>query len=294
MDENAFLRLFAAGEQYSEHPIGRTIVSCAAERGVALPPAEDSAAVAGFGASALVEGKRLLMGNAPFLGKAADAIPVSALSLANQGKTAVHLSADGVYLGTVAVADTIRPDAPAAVKRLRDAGLTTVLITGDNGGTAKAIAAQSGVDRFVAEVTPDKKAEEIRTLRASLGKVGMVGDGINDAPALATADVGIAIGAGTDVALASADIVLMQDALSRAPDALLISALTMRVIRQNLFWAFFYNCIGIPIAAGLLHAFGGPLLSPMIAALAMSLSSVTVVSNALRLKVLCRKLVDKR
>ncbi|MEG1883758.1 MAG: heavy metal translocating P-type ATPase [Clostridia bacterium] len=286
-DETSLLTLFASGETSSEHPIGRAIVAYATDHAISLLPASDFAAIAGFGASARVDGKRLMMGNAAFLGDAANEISVYALALANEGKTTVHLSVEGHYQGTIAVADTIKPDAADAVARLHHAGIQTVLITGDNVQTANAIAALAGIGCVVAEVAPDRKAAEIQQLQNAYGKVGMVGDGINDAPALATADVGFAIGAGTDVALESADVVLMQDSLRRVNDAVIISVLSMRIIRQNLFWAFFYNCIGIPIAAGLLHAFGGPLLSPMIAALAMSLSSVTVVMNALRLKPLC-------
>ena len=288
-DESAFLSLFASGEAASEHPIGRAITQAAAMRGLSVSKASDFRAVAGFGAEATVDGKKLRMGSTAFLTDIAKEIPVSVLALANSGKTTVHLSVDGAYAGSVAVSDTIKPDAHGAVASLKARGIIPILLTGDNAETARAIADEAGIETVCAEVTPDRKASEIATLHDTNGTVAMVGDGINDAPALATADIGIAIGAGTDVALSSADIVLMRDELSAVADAIEISRLTIRVIRQNLFWAFFYNCIGIPIAAGVLYAFGGPKLSPMVGAFAMSFSSVTVVSNALRLKPLIRK-----
>ena len=292
-DETRLLTLFASGEQGSEHPIGAAIVRYAEARGIPLLPVSDFVAVSGFGARATVDGVPLSMGNAAFLDQAGRDIPVSVLALASEGKTVVHLSGGERYLGSVAVSDTIRPDAAHAIKRLHDMHIHTALITGDNAETAAAIAKQAGIEQVLSQVTPGMKAEAIRSLQARFGRVAMVGDGVNDAPALATADVGIAAGSGTDVALSGADIVLMQDRLDRVADAVTISGVTMRIIKENLFWAFFYNCVGIPIAAGVLYAFGGPLLSPMLAALAMSLSSVTVVTNALRLKPKCRKILAK-
>lgn len=292
-NERDFLQLFASGEQGSEHPIGSAIVRYAGGQGIAILPSTEFAAVSGFGATATVGGKHLSMGNAAFLGDAASAIPIATLALSNEGKSVVHLSVDGRYAGSVAVADTIRADSAHAVGLLRKSGIHTALITGDNSETAAAIARQAGIENVLSQVTPEKKAEAVKTLQAQFGKVAMVGDGVNDAPALATADVGIAAGSGTDVAISGADIVLMQERLDCVTEAIAISNLTMRIIRMNLFWAFFYNCVGIPIAAGVLYAFGGPLLSPMIAALAMSLSSVTVVTNALSLKPRCRREMQK-
>ena len=293
MDATRLVQLFASGEQGSEHPIGSAIVRYASEQGIALLPASAFSAVSGFGATAVVDGLRLSMGNAAFLGDAASVIPIAVLALSGEGKSVVHLVADGSYVGSIAVADAIRADSAHAVMQLTKAGIATVLITGDNAETAAAIARQSGIRRVLSEVTPERKAEAVKQLQSEFGKVAMVGDGVNDAPALATADVGIAAGSGTDVAMSGADIVLMQDRLDCVTEAITISSLTMRVIKMNLFWAFFYNCVGIPIAAGLLYAFGGPLLSPMIAALAMSLSSVTVVTNALSLKPRCKKALGR-
>ncbi len=290
MDRATFIQLFASAESGSEHPVGQAIIAYALSESIPLLPCERFRAVSGFGATATVGGKAIRVGNAAFIANAASA---QTEPLERQGKTVVYLSADERYLGAMAVSDTIKPDAADVIRRLSGMGVRSVLITGDNAHTAAAIAARAGIAEVSASVTPDKKAEAIQSLKQRYGKVGMVGDGVNDAPALATADVGFAIGAGTDVALESADIVLMRQELVSVAHALTVSAVTMRVIRQNLFWAFFYNCVGIPVAAGVLYAFGGPLLSPMIAALAMSLSSVTVVSNALRLKRLCRKTLEK-
>ena len=231
-----------------------------------------------------MQGHTLLMGNAALLEENGISHRAPVERLAAQGKTLMLLAVDGVYRGVIGVADTLKPDARESIDRLRQMGIRPVLITGDNRRTAEAIGKQIDIADVRAEVLPSGKADCVRSLRQEGGTVGMVGDGINDAPALSTADIGFAIGTGTDVAIASADIVLMHGKLSGVCDAIAVSRSTMRIIRQNLFWAFFYNAIGIPIAAGLLHAFGGPLLSPMIAALAMSFSSVTVLGNALRLR----------
>jgi Cu+-exporting ATPase len=204
--------------------------------------------------------------------------------LAGEGKTPMFVAVGGKPAGIIAVADGIKPSSREAVGKLHDMGLEVAMITGDNRRTADAIAAQAGVDHVLAEVLPQDKADEIKKLQGDGKKVAMVGDGINDAPALAGADVGIAIGSGTDVAMESADIVLMRSDLMDVPTAIHLSKRTIRNIKQNLFWAFGYNVVGIPIAAGVLHIFGGPLLNPMFAAAAMSLSSVSVVTNALRLK----------
>jgi Cu+-exporting ATPase len=204
--------------------------------------------------------------------------------LSEEGKTVMYVAANGTCLGIIAVADTIRPESAGAVHAMKEMGIEVMMITGDSPQTARNIAAQAGIDTVVAGVMPGDKAEEIRKLRSSGRTVIMVGDGINDAPALATADVGIAIGSGTDVAIEAADVVLIKNDLHDVVRTLRLSNSTIRNIKQNLFWAFFYNILGIPVAMGLLHLFGGPLLNPMIAAAAMSLSSVSVVWNALRLR----------
>jgi Cu+-exporting ATPase len=204
--------------------------------------------------------------------------------LAEEGKTPMFVAVDGKLAGIIAVSDVIKPTSRKAVEQLHRMGIKVVMITGDNARTAQAIAKQVGIDMVLAEVLPQDKANEVKRLQEQSRKVAMVGDGINDAPALVQADVGIAIGSGTDVAMESADIVLMKSDLMDVPAAIQLSKATIRNIKQNLFWAFAYNTAGIPIAAGVLHLFGGPLLNPMIAALAMALSSVSVVTNALRLK----------
>jgi len=204
--------------------------------------------------------------------------------LASEGKTPMYVAIEGRPAGIIAVADVIKGSSLEAIRKLHDMGIETVMITGDHRRTAEAIAKQVGIDSVIAEVLPEEKAEAIKKLQAEGKKVAMVGDGINDAPALAQADIGIAIGSGTDIAMESADIVLMRSDLKDVAVAIQLSKSTIRNIKQNLFWAFAYNTAGIPLAAGLLYAFGGPKLNPMFAAAAMSLSSVSVVSNALRLR----------
>jgi Cu+-exporting ATPase len=204
--------------------------------------------------------------------------------LAAEGKTPMYVAFNGKLAGIVAVADVLKPSSKAAIERLHRMGIETVMITGDNKKTAAAIAKQVGIDRALAEVLPQDKSNEVKKLQDEGRKVAMVGDGINDAPALVQADIGIAIGSGTDVAMESADIVLMRSDLSDVPTAINLSKRTIRIIKQNLFWAFGYNTLGIPIAAGVLYLFGGPLLNPIFAAAAMSMSSVSVLTNALRLK----------
>ena len=228
----------------------------------------------------------LRLGNEQMLREAGidtGALSAQAEALAAQGKTPVYLARDGAALGVLAMADKLRQSSREAVESLRRMGLRTVMLTGDHARAAEAIARASGVDDFEANVLPGDKAERVKKLMDANGPVAMVGDGINDAPALAQADVGVAIGSGTDVAMESADVVLVRSDLKDVVLAIRLSRATMRNIRENLFWAFCYNIIGIPIAAGLLHVFGGPLLSPMLAAAAMSFSSVSVVLNALRL-----------
>lgn len=285
-DEEELLRWAAAAEQGSEHPLAAAVLEEAAARGLDIPAAEGFEAVSGRGVLARAEGHVLRLGNEQMLREAGidtGALSAQAEALAAQGKTPVYLARDGAALGVLAMADKLRQSSREAVESLRRMGLRTVMLTGDHARAAEAIARASGVDDFEANVLPGDKAERVKKLMDANGPVAMVGDGINDAPALAQADVGVAIGSGTDVAMESADVVLVRSDLKDVVLAIRLSRATMRNIRENLFWAFCYNIIGIPIAAGLLHVFGGPLLSPMLAAAAMSFSSVSVVLNALRL-----------
>jgi Cu+-exporting ATPase len=287
--ENAdeLLRLIASAENRSEHPLGQAIVQFAKEKGIALLQAEGFESLTGRGIKAVIDGRAVLAGNHKLMqeqGIALTALGGEAERLAQEGKTPMFLAVDGAFAGIVAVADVVKESSRAAIERLRGMGIAVAMITGDNQKTAAAIAKQVGIDRVLAEVLPQDKSNEVKKLQSEGRKVAMVGDGINDAPALAQADIGIAIGSGTDVAMESADIVLMHSDLNDVPTAISLSKKTIRNIKQNLFWAFGYNTIGIPIAAGLLHLFGGPLLNPMFAAAAMSLSSVSVLTNALRLK----------
>lgn len=288
-DVDRLLRVAASVEQPSEHPLGRAIVDEARRRGVEPQSVEGFTQIAGQGVRASLDGHDCLAGNRTMMresGVNVDDGRVGPLldRLAEQGKTPLCCAVDGRLIGVIAVADVVKPTSRAAVDALHDMGVRVVMLTGDNQVTAEAIGRQVGVDRVVAGVLPQDKEHEIRTLQGEGAKVAMVGDGINDAPPLARADVGLAIGAGTDVAMESADIVLMHSDLLDVPAAIELSRATMRNIKQNLFWAFFYNVIGIPIAAGCwYHAFG-LLMTPMVAALAMSFSSVFVVGNALRLR----------
>jgi Cu+-exporting ATPase len=277
--EDDLLRLAASAERYSEHPLGRAVVKRANARAVPLEQAAGFRAVAGHGVRAQVAGHEVVVGT--FVG--ASETP-DADRLAAQGKTVVAVAVDGGPAGVIGIADTVRPEAEAAVRRLRQMGIEVWMITGDNRRTAEAVARQLGIRHVLAEVLPDSKVAEVRKLQEAGKKVAMVGDGINDAPALARADVGIAIGTGTDIAMEAAGITLMRGDLSGVPNALELARRTMRVIRQNLFWAFAYNTVGIPVAAGALYPLTGWLLSPVLASAAMALSSVTVVTNSLRLK----------
>ncbi|MDR2909303.1 MAG: heavy metal translocating P-type ATPase [Oscillospiraceae bacterium] len=281
------LALAAAAERDSEHPLGLAIVAAAKQKGLTLAPVGDFYAIPGEGISVTVNGKACQVGNRGLLEKAGVDLTESlegAKRLAGEGKTPIFVAMDNKPLGIIAVADVVRPGSREAISRLREMGMEVVMLTGDNRGTAAAIAREVGVTSVIAEVLPWDKASRIEALQREGKTVAMVGDGVNDAPALARADIGVAIGSGADVAIESADIVLMRGDLADVPAAFSLSRATIRVIKQNLFWAFGYNTVGIPVAAGLLYLFGGPLLSPMLAAAAMSLSSVSVVTNALRLR----------
>ena len=287
------LRLANTLERKSEHPLAKAILEYAKEQNVAADEVADFQALPGNGLTATLDGKALCGGNDTFIGTTAPVSPemkAQAAALAEAGKTPLWFSYDGRLLGVVAVADVIKEDSPQAVRELQNMGIRVVMITGDNERTAKAIGAQAGVDQVIAGVLPDGKEREIRKLKTE-GKVAMVGDGINDAPALTRADIGVAIGAGTDVAIDAADVVLMKSRLSDVPAAIRLSRATLRNIHENLFWAFFYNTIGIPLAAGVFIPLGLT-LNPMFGAAAMSLSSFCVVSNALRLNLF--KLRDAR
>ena len=288
MTEDTLLSAAASLEKPSEHPLAGAIVAEAEKRGLVLRPVSGFAAVAGGGVTARAEGIVLLAGNEAFMETSGVAVSEEmksgAARLAEDGKTPLFIAAGTSLLGVIAVADVVKADSAAAIAALREMGCDVVLLTGDNQRTADAIARQVGVSRVIAQVLPQDKARVVQELQAEGKRVAMVGDGINDAPALVTADVGLAIGAGTDVAIESADIVLMRSSLMDIVDAAALSRATVRNIRQNLFWAFFYNAIGIPVAAGALYPAFGITLNPMIAAAAMSLSSVCVVSNALRLR----------
>jgi len=285
--DDAVLALAASAEKGSEHPLGAAMVRAAEAKGLLLEAPESLSAEPGRGIEAKVRGRTIIVGNARMLaerGIDAGVADDDMARLSADGKTAMLIAADGSLVGLVAVADIVKPSSAAAIAALKRLGIETAMITGDSRTVAEAIGREVGVDRVVAEVLPEDKAAAVRSLQASGRLVAMVGDGINDAPALAAADVGIAIGSGTDVAAESADIVLARSDLSDVVAALALSRATMRNIKQNLFWAFGYNVLGIPIAAGVLYLFGGPLLNPIFAAAAMSLSSVSVVTNALRLR----------
>jgi Cu+-exporting ATPase len=285
MDENTLLRLAASAESGSEHPLGEAIVRSAEERGLPRSPATEFNAVPGYGIEALVDGQRILIGTALLMSeRGLEVEQVAAHRLADEGKTPVFVAIDGAFAGIIAVSDPVKEGSRRAIERLHALGLEVIMLTGDNQRTAEAIARQVGVDQVLAEVLPEGKNEEIRKLQAQGKIVAMVGDGINDAPALAQADVGIAMGSGTDVAMEAADITLVRGDLNGVVSSIALSRATIANIKQNLFFAFIYNILGIPLAAGALYPLTGWLLSPIIASLAMALSSVSVVSNALRLR----------
>ncbi len=287
LSEEQLLSYAASAEKASEHPLGEAIVREAQDRGYALCELESFHAMIGRGIEGVILGQKLLIGNLKLMVE--HQIDVSSLQektdeLAYEGKTPMYMAIDGELAGVIAVADTVKESSKKAIETLHQMGIQVAMITGDNQKTADAIARQVGIDLVLAEVLPADKANEVKKLQQSGRKVGMVGDGINDAPALAQADIGIAIGSGTDVAIESADIVLMKSDLMDVSTAIRLSKATILNIKENLFWAFAYNVLGIPVAMGVLHLFGGPLLNPMIAAAAMSLSSVSVLLNALRLR----------
>ncbi len=285
--EDDVLRLAASLERGSEHPLGEAIVKGADARGLKLANAERFAAIPGLGVSGRIDGREVLLGNAKLMrdrGISVDALDADSQRLAGEGKTPMYVAIDGNPGGLIAVADTVKPDSKAAIEALKRLGIEVVMLTGDNERTAKAIARQVGIERVLAEILPDGKAHEVQKLQLEGKTVAMVGDGVNDAPALAQADVGFAIGTGTDVAIEASDVTLIKGSLQGVATAIEISRATMRNVRQNLIGAFGYNALGIPVAMGVLYPFVGLLLSPIIAAAAMAFSSVTVVTNANRLR----------
>lgn len=287
MSTDDLLALAAAAEQGSEHPLGEAIVTRAKELGLGLPPVSDFRAVPGHGIEARTGGQRVLLGNARLLSERG--VPLGGLEtvarrLTEEGKTAMYAALDAVAVGVIVVADVLKPEARQTVSTLHEMGIEVVMLTGDNRATGEAIARQVGIDRVLAEVLPEDKAREIKRVQEEGRLVAMVGDGINDAPALAQADVGIAMGSGTDVAMETADVTLMRGDLRGLVTALQLSRRTIRIIRENLLWAFGYNVILIPVAAGVLYPLWGTLLSPIWAGAAMAFSSVSVVMNSLRLR----------
>ena len=286
LNRSDLLQLIASAEQHSEHPLAQAILAAAEEEGLDLLPVSHFEAIVGRGLAAQVEGKRLLVGNESLMKEQnidSSAFEAQLLELSQEGKTAMFVAIDGQLASILAVADEMKSSSLSAVQELQSMGLEVIMLTGDREETATAIAQKAGIQKIIAGVLPDGKATAIKDLQETGKKLAMVGDGINDAPALVQADVGIAIGSGADVAIESADVVLMHSDLQDVVKAIKLSQATIRNIKENLFWAFAYNTLGIPIAMGLLHLFGGPLLNPMLAGLAMSLSSVSVVANALRL-----------
>lgn len=287
IDKNFLLFLAASAEKGSEHPLGEAIVLEAKKNSIELVDPTSFEALSGLGIKANLDGLDISLGNEKYF--ETQNIDISKLKedsnrLASEGKTPMFISNNQILLGIIAVADTVKPTSTFAIEQLKKLGIKVIMLTGDNKRTAKAIAKQVGIDYVISEVLPQDKAQHVKTYQAEGQKVAMVGDGINDAPALAQADIGIAIGSGTDIAIESADIILMKDDLQSVPTAIELSKKTIRNIKENLFWAFAYNILGIPVAMGVLYIFGGPLLSPIIAGAAMSFSSVSVLLNALRLK----------
>ncbi|MGH2669221.1 MAG: heavy metal translocating P-type ATPase, partial [bacterium] len=281
------LRFAATAERGSEHPLGEAIVHRARAEGIELASGDAFQAIPGHGVRARVEGHQILLGNLKLMadeGVDLMGLAKEAEQLADAGRTPMFVALDGKAIGVIAVADTLKPHAQEAVEELHHLGLQVAMLTGDNRRTAQAIARQVGIDRVLAEVLPQAKADEVKRLQGEGKVVAMVGDGINDAPALAQADVGIAIGTGTDVAIEASDITLITGDLRAVATAIALSKRTLRTMRQNFFWAFIYNTVLIPVAAGALYPAAGLLMSPILAGAAMAFSSVSVVSNSLRLK----------
>jgi Cu+-exporting ATPase len=285
--EEELLRLAASVERGSEHPLAAAVVAAAEARGLALTPASDFASHTGRGVTARVAGRKVALGNRRLLeelGIDAGALAARAEALRSKGRTALLVALDGAPAGLLAAADPVKPSAPEALRRLHADGVRVVMLSGDSRTTAEAVAKELGIDEVIAEVLPDEKAAHVRRLQAERHTVAMAGDGVNDAPALAQADVGIAMGTGTDVAMQSAGVTLVRGDLRGIARARALSRATVRNIRQNLFFAFVYNALGVPVAAGALYPAFGIVLSPMLAAAAMSLSSLCVIANALRLR----------
>ncbi|MCD3400410.1 heavy metal translocating P-type ATPase [Streptococcus equi subsp. zooepidemicus] len=286
-DKEQALQEVASLEQYSQHPLGEALVRAAQEKGYDLLAVTDFQSLVGLGVTGVIDQHRLAVGNSELMsqqGIAISAAQTYAEQAALKGQTVVYYAKDNQLCALLLIADRLKADSKAAIRALQDLGLQTVMLTGDNALTAQAIANEVGIDQVFSQVLPAQKAQIIADLKASGQLVAMVGDGINDAPALTLADVGISIGSGTDIAIEAADIILMTSSLLDVVDCLELSLQTIRVVKQNLFWAFIYNSLMIPIAMGALHIFGGPLLNPMLAGFAMSLSSISVVLNALRLR----------
>ena len=287
IDKDELLALAASAEKGSEHTLGEAIVKSAEEKSIKLKEIGEFKSITGQGIKVVIEGNVILLGNKKLcdnFGIEYNHVISNTEKLAKSGKTPMFIAINNKLEGIIAVADTVKASSKKAIEELHNMGIKVAMITGDNKKTAEAIAKQVGIDIVLSEVLPEDKANEVKKLQAENRRVAMVGDGINDAPALAQSDIGIAIGTGTDVAIESADIVLMKGDLIKVGTAIKLSKATIKNIKQNLFWAFGYNILGIPVAMGVLHIFGGPLLNPMIAAAAMSLSSVSVLTNALRLK----------
>ena len=285
-DQNELLRLAASVERGSEHPLAQAILKAAEERGLQPGEARDFASPSGKGATGTVDGAKVALGNAMLMGElgiATRELDGAAEAARQDGATAIYLAVDGSMAGIIAIADPIKPSAQAALAALRRDGMRVVMLTGDNVTTARAVAAKLGIDEVEAGVLPERKSEVVARLRREGRNVAMVGDGVNDAPALAAADIGVAMGSGTDVAIESAGVTLLTGDLMGLVRARRLSVATMRNIRQNLTFAFVYNAAGVPIAAGVLYPVFGILLSPMLGAAAMALSSVSVIGNALRL-----------
>ncbi|TCO78700.1 heavy metal translocating P-type ATPase [Marinisporobacter balticus] len=287
IDEMKLLQIAASAEKGSEHPLAEAIVKASEKENLQMIKIDKFEAIVGSGIEVILEEKTVLLGNRKLMqDKNIDLLTLEETSnqLATEGKTPMYIAINGKIAGIIGVADVMKENSKEAIRKIHDMGIEAIMITGDNKLTARAIAKQVGIDRVLAEVLPQDKANEVEKIQKEGKVVAMVGDGINDAPALARADIGIAIGSGTDVAIESADIVLMKSDLMDVPTAIKLSKRTIKNIKQNLFWAFFYNSLGIPLAAGVFYALGGPKLNPMFAGAAMSLSSVSVVTNALRLK----------